>query len=172
MSRLLVFACLLCPLGAASNALAQSTDESSAAEPAASERMRRALDREPRIRIEEATRAQPTFRTEVEERLPARTPRFEPRDVSPGVQPSVPAWHSEFLRMVTPETARPYAAFNQKELATVTATTMANAGIAYAAKAGIKLAAEAVRKRRVERIRRQIAAEVAAIEARSRVISP
>jgi hypothetical protein len=172
MSRLLVVACLLCPLGAASNALAQSTDESSAADHAVSERIRRALDREPRIKIEGNSQAQPTFRSGVEERLPERSPLFEPRDVSPGVQPPAPAWHSEFLRMVTPETARPYAAFNQKELGYVTAYTMATAGIAYAAKAGIKSAVASARKRRVERLRRQIAAEVAALEAQSRVVSP
>ena len=71
--------------------------------------------------------------------------------------------HDEFL--VTPETARPYAAFNQKELATVTATTIANALIAKAAAAGIRSAQQAIQQRRLEGLRRQIASELAAIEA-------
>ena len=101
----------------------------------------------------------------VEEERPRQLPLLSPRDVTVGVLPPRPTSHDEFLRMVTPETARPYASFNQKELATVTATTVAHAMIAKAAAAGIRSARRSIQQRRLERLRTEIAAEVAAIEA-------
>jgi hypothetical protein len=167
MSRMPVVLCglLMCLSGTMSKAAAQSTDETDAtALPVSIDRIRKALGREPSISTDTST-AQPTFRVRIEENLPVRIPFFTPRDVSVGVLPPGPMSHYEFLRMVTPEQARPYAAFNQKELAIVTATTIANALIAKAAVAGIRAARTSMQQRRLERLRREIAADVAAIEA-------
>jgi hypothetical protein len=165
MSRLVASA-LVVWLTGVSDVVAQSTDEPNpTALPVSLERIRKSLDREPAIRTEPTSSTQPTFRTRVDERLPAPMPLFTPRDVWVGIQPPGPTSHYEFLRMVTPVTARPYAAFSQTELAIVAAETMANAAIVYAAKAAIKSARSSARKRHVERLRHQIATEVAAIEA-------
>jgi hypothetical protein len=157
---------LLCLTGTASGAAAQSpADSDSTTLPVSIERIRKALTKQPLITAEQTEPGTPTFRVSVEQELVRREPLFEPRDVTVGVLPPGPKGHYEFLRMVTPELARPYAAFNQTELAILTAQTMANAMIARAVNAGIQSARKSIQRRRLERLRRQIAAEVAAINA-------
>ena len=160
---ILVIALSVCLTGGVSSA--QSTDETSASSlPISIERVRDALGRKPVITVEEILAA-PTFRVLIEEQPFRWEPLFTPADVSVGVLPPGPAHHYEFLRMFSPELTRPYAAFNQQELLLVTIETLATTLAVRAGTAGVRSAWKGVEKRRLEQLRREIAADVAAIEA-------
>ena len=117
------------------------------------------------ITAEEILAAQPTYRVRIEEQPFRWQPLFTPADVSVGVRPPGPAQHYEFLRMFSPELTRPYAAFNQDELLLITVETLATTLAVRAGVAGIRSARKGIKQGRLEQLRREIAAEIATIEA-------
>jgi hypothetical protein len=96
----------------------------------------------------------PTFRTSVTERRPRW---FDEMDWLEGIRgvptPSAPAWHSEFLNMVTPPEARMYGAYTNSELLQVAATSLLQALSANTVANAIK---GAVRNRKEEAARREV----------------
>jgi hypothetical protein len=166
-TRVFVTGLLGCFLGGATSAAAQSTNETSSSSlPISIERIREALGREPLITAEEILAAEPTFRVLIEEQPFRWQPLFTPAEVSVGVRPPGPASHYEFLRMFSPELTRPYAAFNQNDLLRISIQTLATTLAVRGGTAGVRAAWKGVEKRRLEELRRQIAEEIAVIEAR------
>ena len=160
-----VIASLACVIGGVSPSRRNPRTRRAPPLPISIERVRDALGRKPLVTIEEIL-ASPTFRVLIEEQPFRWEPLFTPADVSVGVLPPGPAHHYEFLRMFSPELTRPYTAFNQNELLLMTIETLATTLAVRAGSKGIRSAWKGVENRRLEQLRREIAADIAAIEAR------
>lgn len=79
----------------------------------------------------------PTFRVQVIEKRPINLPPFiETLKIPRQWVPSGGIANYEFMNMVTPPLARPYAAFNSGELAQVVATSLVSALIMYGLRQG------------------------------------
>jgi hypothetical protein len=166
-----MLACVLAATPAADPARAQSATSSSASGapnggsgplPVSLDRIRRELERPlPREVLRLPTT--PTFTVIIEERLPLLSDFFGGDDWTFGPAPAQGMSHREFLNLVTPEYARPYASSVNGDLLQVLATSFATA---YALQSGssavrswLKARREAEAKREVEETLKQIAAQ-------------
>jgi hypothetical protein len=96
----------------------------------------------------------PTFRTSVIERRPRWFDEIDwLEDVRGMPTPTGPAWHTEFLNMVTPPEARMYGAYTSSELLQVAATSLLQALAANTVANAIKTA---VRNRKEEAAKREV----------------
>jgi hypothetical protein len=96
----------------------------------------------------------PTFRTSVIERRPRWFDEMDWLEEVRGLPaPTSPAWHTEFLNMVTPPEARMYGAYTNSELVQVAATSLLQAIGANTVANAIK---GAVRNRKEEAAKREV----------------
>jgi len=96
----------------------------------------------------------PTFRTSVIERRPRWFDEIDWMEDLRGMPtPAGPAWHTEFLNMVTPPEARMYGAYTNSELLQVAATSLLQAIGANTVTNAIKTA---VRNRKAEAVKREV----------------
>lgn len=117
------------------------------------DRIKEELEKEPLLTLD--LNGLPVFRLEVIERRPRTFELSGQFDVPWRPRPGMPAWHDEFLRMVTPEEARPWSPlFTSGEIAQLAGTSLASLGV-------MELAAAAARRWSAARRR---AAEAAARE--------
>lgn len=173
MRRLLhsLLACVLVAVPAAYPASAQpgtseptprAANGTSGPLPVSLERIRRELERPV---AQEVLRlpTTPTFTVIIEERLPLLSDFFGGEDWTFGPAPAQGMSHREFLDLVTPQYARPYASSVNGDLVQLLATSFATA---YALQSGsnavrswLKARREAEAKREVEETLRQIRAQ-------------
>jgi len=136
--------------------------------PVSLQRIRRALEEpQPAIRLPPVTPRggqKATYRVEI----------FAPRELlvpfadtlNPGWQPIAfgGVHHRETMDMITPPAARPFGAFEDGELVTAVATSLAGAALIEGVTRAVHALAAGIRKRRVEAIRREVEAELVAVK--------
>lgn len=137
--------------------------ESAELPPVSLGRIRRALGREPAIRLPEPKG--PVFSVNVEGRLPAFADFVGEENLSRGPAPSTSLSHREFLAMVAPPQTQSFGAFTPGELVQVAATTAAVGLGSQWLVQGIK---DAIRSKREREARREVEAVLAELERREK----
>jgi hypothetical protein len=127
--------------------------------PVSIERIQRALAAPPGLRLDSET---PRFRVEVFGRKP--TIQDFLGTVRTGPVPRGSSAHQEFLKMVTPDDVRGYAAFSNQEGAVVAVSSFANAMLISAIEFAIKELKAAKKAHDRQAARREVAAALAALE--------
>jgi len=136
--------------------------------PVSLQRIRRALDEpQPAIRLPPVTgrgEQKTTYRVEIFAPRQLLVPFADSLD--PGWQPVAfgGVHHKEIMDMITPPEARPFGAFDDGELVTVAATSLATAALVEGVTRAVRAVAGNIRKRRIEAIRREVEAELAAVK--------
>jgi hypothetical protein len=123
--------------------------------PVSIERIQKALEQEPLIMLQEpefSDRGLPTFRVGVEGRKITIEEILGPNYLR-GPVPAGSMTHQEFLNMVTPTDVRGYAAFDNKQAATVALTSLA---LQWALKTAIQEFREAKDERAKKAARKEV----------------